>query len=354
LLSPTAWELPIGAGGHVGFLDWGSGSVCMLRWNASPIRASVADTEVAPGWAVRIGRALLEAVTGPADTPRSDMVSPPSGRFVNSARPTGPVQPPRVAARRGAEVELSGVATTDGSEWSGLLDLSFRLHAGERVAIVGRSGSGRSTLASVLLGLRSPSRGRIRIDGCPANGGSQSRSFNGVEWIHEASLSEGCTIAEAVGAGDPQCSESDICRVMWLTQADSFVGRLSLGLHTRIGVGGVRPPRQICRRLAVARALLRSAPVLLVDDRGLETDPSLRGLIDAAWMSGDAGTTAIFICDNLSRMERFDRILVLREGRLVECGHHSALMVGGGEYAALHAARRVSSANSSIPRLKAC
>jgi len=166
-------------------------------------------------------------------------------------------------------------------------------------------------------------------------------------------LPDGCTIAEAVAANRPGVSETDIFRVIWLAKADDFVGKLARGIHTRIGSQGVRPPRTVCRRLAVARALLHPSPVLVIDDRGLDADPSTRELIDAAWMSGEGGTTTIFICDDLHRMERFDRILVLSKGRLVECGHHSALMACGGEYAALHASKRVALRAGEMTRARA-
>jgi len=127
-----------------------------------------------------------------------------------------------------------------------------------------------------------------------------------------------------------------------------------MGIHTRIGTGGVRPARLVCRRLAVARALYQSAPVVIVDDRGLASDSIARGLIDAAWMSGDAGATAIFILDELVRMERFDRVLVMSQGRVIESGHHTALMAGGGVYARLQAMQRDSAPTAREILARAC
>jgi subfamily B ATP-binding cassette protein MsbA len=205
------------------------------------------------------------------------------------------------------------------------------------VAIVGRSGSGKSTLVNLLSGLLPAPPGQILLDDQPLDSLRLSALRRQVAIVSQHTTLFASTIAENIAYGELAGADEAAIREA-LTQANAlaFVERLPAGLATRLREEGDDFSGGQRQRLALARAFLKNAPVLVLDEATSAQDAESEALIQQALARILEGRTALVIAHRLSTVERVDRILVLDNGRLVESGPHAALLAAGGLYAQLY------------------
>jgi ATP-binding cassette, subfamily B, bacterial len=250
---------------------------------------------------------------------------------------------PAPLGRAAGNIVFAGVSYRyPGTEHDALCDVSFALSPGETLALVGRSGAGKSTATRLLLRLADPSAGRILLDGHDLRDVSITSLRENVTVLPQEALFFDVTVREAIAYGRPGASASDgeIVAAARAAGAHQFIERLPQGYDTRIGQRGRGLSGGQRQRLAIARALLRDAPVLVLDEptTGLDDENateilgSIRRLME--------GKTTVIVSHDLHLVRQATRIVVLERGRLVEAGSHEALLTSDGLYARLSLARQ--------------
>lgn len=213
------------------------------------------------------------------------------------------------------------------------IDLSIR--HGERIAFVGESGGGKTTLISLLLGLYRLREGRLSVFGRDVDETplAQLRSDFGVVF-QDSSLFSG-TIRENIAYGRPDASEEEIVDAAKRANADIFIRRFDDGYDTTIGERGLKLSGGQKQRIAVARAMLKDAPILILDEATSALDTKSERLVQAGLDELMEGRTSLIIAHRLSTISTVDRIVTLRDGRIDEIGPPEELAVSGGIYAEL-------------------
>lgn len=258
---------------------------------------------------------------------------------VEAATPT--FEPPTGAAA----VEFDGVTFQyPATPAPTLQGISFRAKPGELIAIVGENGAGKSTLVKLLLGLYSANEGAIHVDGVAIDGpeGGPARSRIGA--VFQEYLRYALRAGENVGVGEVTAiaEQERIALAAGATGAAAVIDGLPKGYATplrREFENGQELSGGQWQKLALARAFMRRASVLVLDEPTASLDPQAELEVFGQFRTLAAGKTAFFISHRLGAARLADRILVLKHGQLVEVGHHDELIVQGGEYAALFAAQ---------------
>lgn len=221
-----------------------------------------------------------------------------------------------------------------------LCDISFTARPGTVTAIVGRSGSGKSSLVQLIPRFYDPLRGQILLDGVPLQDYALSDVRRQIALVsQQIQLFDG-TVAENVAYGALQCALPEaIAQAVANANAADFVAQLPHGLQTRIGVKGGRLSGGQCQRIAIARALLKDAPILILDEATASLDNESERLVQQALQRLMPERTTLVIAHRLSTIEHADQVLVLDQGRLVEQGTHAQLLAAQGVYAQLYQAQ---------------
>jgi len=216
-------------------------------------------------------------------------------------------------------------------------DVSFSVRAGETVALVGASGAGKSTLASLLPRFYSPESGQILLDGVDIATLKLASLRANIALVSQDIVLFNDTVAANIAYGRLSGTrETDIVEAARAAHAMQFIDQMPDGLATVIGENGVRLSGGQRQRLAIARAFLKNAPVLILDEATSALDGESERHVQAALATLMRGRTTIVIAHRLSTIEQADRIVVLDAGRVAETGRHAELLAAGGIYSRLY------------------
>ena len=235
-------------------------------------------------------------------------------------------------------VRFEGVSLTyrSGSH-PALDDITLDIRAGETVALVGPSGSGKSSLIHLLPRFYHPTAGRITLDGHALEALTLESLRRQIALVSQNVVLFNDTVAANIAYGQGErAAESDIIRAAEAAHAMDFIRELPQGLATEIGENGAKLSGGQRQRIAIARAILKDAPILLLDEATSALDTESERAVQAALETLMRGRTTIVIAHRLSTVESADRIVVLARGRIVEQGAHAELLAAGGMYAGLH------------------
>lgn len=222
-------------------------------------------------------------------------------------------------------------------EHPALDDVSFTLPAGKSVALVGRSGSGKSTIANLITRFYDIDEGSIQIDGHDIREYTLSSLRSQVALVSQHVYLFNDTIANNIAyATDGSYSREQIEKAAEMAYAMDFIAKLEKGLDTVIGENGVMLSGGQRQRIAIARALLRDAPILILDEATSALDTESERAIQAALDELQKNRTSLVIAHRLSTIENADEILVVQDGRIIERGNHASLLAQDGAYSQLH------------------
>jgi ATP-binding cassette subfamily B protein len=221
------------------------------------------------------------------------------------------------------------------SETSALSQMSFNVAPGERVALVGPSGAGKTTIFALLLRFYDADRGKVEIDGVPVNEAELAALRARLALVPQETALFADTIAANIAYGVDRAGRSEIEAAAKAAFAHDFIVALPQSYNTMLGEGGVTLSAGQRQRIAIARAVLRNAPILLLDEATSALDAESETLVQRALDKIMEGRTTLVIAHRLATVIRADRILVFDHGRLVEEGTHQTLIGRGGVYARL-------------------
>ncbi|MEH3119690.1 MAG: ABC transporter ATP-binding protein [Methylorubrum populi] len=227
----------------------------------------------------------------------------------------------------GGAIGFEAVRFHYGSHGTPLYDgLSVTVPAGQRVGLVGRSGSGKTTFVKLIQRLYDVGGGRVTIDGQDVAGATQASLRAQVAIVPQEPVLFHRSLAENIAYGRPGASTEEIERAARLANAHDFIARLPKGYATLVGERGVKLSGGERQRVALARAFLADAPILILDEATSSLDSESEALVQEAMERLMRGRTAVVIAHRLSTVRALDRILVFDRGRIVEDGPHAALM----------------------------
>lgn len=231
-----------------------------------------------------------------------------------------------------SEIAFENISFTYGGGVQALDDVSFRVRRGERIALVGLSGGGKSTITSLLLRFYEPTAGRITLDGVDI------RDYQQREWrrkiglvLQDIHLFPG-TLGHNLRASREDISEEALKRALAIAQGEEMVARLPDGLATELSEGGTNLSMGERQMLCFARAIVDDPDILVLDEATSSVDPVTERRLQESLDHLLEGRTSLIVAHRLATITRADRILVLHQGRLAEEGTHDELYVHGGIY----------------------
>lgn len=248
---------------------------------------------------------------------------------------------PAAAPGKPVRIEFRDVTFTyPGADRPALANVSFTLEPNETVALIGKSGSGKTTVTNLLLRTLEPDSGEILFDGI-------SEKELALDWIRQQIalvpqdpfLFYG-TIAENLRVAKADATEEELIAATKAAELYDFVSRSPDGFNTRVGDQGLALSGGQAQRLAIARAFLKNAPIVVLDEPTSQIDVETEALLNRALQRLTANKTVLLIAHRLSTIEQADRILVLDGGRLAESGTRQALLAQGGIYAGMIRTKR--------------
>ncbi|MFT6406622.1 MAG: ATP-binding cassette subfamily B multidrug efflux pump [Arenicella sp.] len=257
-------------------------------------------------------------------------------------------QPKSVEDRPGAEnlhvtegkIEFDKIDFHYGKASGVISKFSLNIAAGERIGLVGQSGAGKSTLVNLLLRLYDLEHGQIRIDKQDISAVTQESLRHHIAMVTQDTSLLHRTIRENIAYGRPSATEQELLTAIKLAKADEFVDDLednegNIGLNAKVGERGVKLSGGQRQRIAIARVILKDAPILILDEATSALDSEVEAAIQEQLEQLMRGKTVIAIAHRLSTIASMDRLIVLQKGRIIEQGTHAELVKIGGMYANL-------------------
>ena len=248
--------------------------------------------------------------------------------------PPNPVAFP-ASPRGGIEFDHVSFAYDSAPDTPVIDDLSFVIAPGERVAIVGASGAGKSTVFQLIMRFYDCQKGRVLVDGIDVKAVDPQELRARIAPVPQEASIFGGTVSENIAYGREASGEPAIEAAARRAAANGFIRDLEMGYDTRVGERGVTLSGGQRQRLAIARAILKDAPILLLDEATSALDAHNEAQVQAALDDVMNGRTTLVIAHRLATVLKADRILVMEAGRIVEKGDHAALVAKGGVYARL-------------------
>ena len=235
------------------------------------------------------------------------------------SQPSAPKHP------RDSSVELENVTFSYDGTKNAVENISLSIGAGQTVAFVGPSGGGKSTLAALIARFFDPQSGSISVGGVNVKDIDKNELMNTVSFVFQNSHLVKGTILDNVRMGKPDAADEEVLAALHAAQCTDIIEKFPDGVHTVIGSQGIYLSGGEAQRLAIARAMLKNAPVLILDEATAFADPDNETKVQAAFNALAKGRTVIMIAHRLSTVMNADRIFVLNEGHLSESGSFAEL-----------------------------
>ena len=232
-----------------------------------------------------------------------------------------------------SSIELSDVTFAYAGAKNNAIDgISMSVRSGEHIALVGPSGGGKTTLASLIARFRDVKSGSIKIGGTDVRNVSSDELMNYVSYVFQDSRLLKMSIMDNIRMGRPGASDEEVMQALRDAQCMDIIEKFPDGVNTMIGSKGIYVSGGECQRLSIARAFLKNAPVLILDEATAFADPDNEVLVQQAFEKLSKDKTVIMIAHRLSTVTNADCIYVLSDGKIAESGTHSELISENGIY----------------------
>ena len=213
--------------------------------------------------------------------------------------------------------------------------ITFQVEAGKKVAIVGESGAGKSTIMKLLFRFYEPTRGTVCVNGQDISQVTQNSLRNHIAIVPQDTVLFNTTLKDNIAYGNPNATDEEIMHAASLAHLNHFIAQLPDGINTKVGERGLKLSGGEKQRVALARALLKGAPIMIFDEATSSLDSESEQAILAALRDAAKGHTSLVIAHRLSTIIDADNILVMNKGMITEQGTHSQLLQKQGVYAKL-------------------
>ena len=234
---------------------------------------------------------------------------------------------------KGGSVSLRDVHFSYDGKTDVIKGISLDIHPGQTVALVGPSGGGKSTLASLMVRFFDVQSGSVSIGGADVRDIPKAELMDTVSFVFQNSRLLKGTILDNVKLGKPDASEEEVLAALKNAQCMDIIGKFPKGIHTAIGTNGVYLSGGEQQRIVIARAMLKNAPILILDEATAFADPDNEAKVQAAFAELAKGKTVIMIAHRLSTVANADCIYVVEDGRIAESGTKDALCAADGLFA---------------------
>jgi len=242
----------------------------------------------------------------------------------------------RRASRFRGEIEFDHVTFSYLSSRLVLKDVSFKVAPGQMVALVGPTGAGKTTIANMIGRFYDPDSGTVRIDGSDVREFQQKSLREQMSFVLQETILFRAPVWQNIAYGKPEATRAEIRRAADMARAHEFIVKLPEGYNTIIGEQGLTLSGGQRQRIAIARAIIRNTPILIMDEPSSGLDSASEKLVFEALGRLMEGKTTVVIAHRFSTIQRADMILLIKGGRIIERGKHEELLRAGGLYATLY------------------